>query len=230
MCVLMIHWPGIDTVLLDMDGTLLDLHYDTHMWMHILPQRIAARDQISTEHAKIQLFKPFENKARTIEYYCMDFWSQHTKMDIMDLHREFADLIRFLPGAEEFLHHLRASPLTVRLVTNAHRDNLELKNGLTGLADYIEEQISSLDFREPKESQQFWKALMTSHPFDPKRTLLIDDNEDVLDAAANYGIAHLLSVKRPDSRAPEKHGSKYPAFSEYTQLLPISRSGNAQRT
>jgi HAD superfamily hydrolase (TIGR01509 family) len=228
MCAQMIHWPGIDTVLLDMDGTLLDLHYDTHMWMHILPQRIAKRDQISAEHAKTRLFEQFENRPRTIDYYCMNFWSQHTKMNIMDLHREFADLIQFLPGAEEFLHHLRASSLTVRLVTNAHRDNLELKNALTGLADYVGEQISSLDFREPKESQLFWNSLMSSHPFNPQRTLLIDDNEDVLDAAAKFGIVHLLSVKKPDSHRPAKHGSKYPAFSEYTQLLPIPRSGKVQ--
>ena len=205
-----------------MDGTLLDLHYDTHMWMHVLPQRIAARDNISTEHAKSRLFEQFENRARTIEYYCMDFWSELTQMNIMDLHREFSDLIRFLPGAENFLAHLHASPLTVRLVTNAHRDSLELKNHLTGLANYVEDQVSSLDFREPKESQQFWNALLSSHPFDPKRTLLIDDNEDVLDAACQFGIAHLLSVKKPDSQRPEKSGSKYPAFSEYTQLLPIS--------
>jgi len=218
----MIHWPNIDTVLLDMDGTLLDLHYDTHMWMHVLPQRIAARDNISTEHAKTRLFEQFHNRARTIEYYCMDFWSDHTQMNIMDLHHEFSDLIRFLPGAENFLAQLRASSLTVRLVTNAHRDNLELKNRLTGLDNYVEDQVSSLDFREPKESQHFWNALMGSHPFDPQRTLLIDDNEDVLDAASLFGIAHLLSVKRPDSQRPEKTGSKYPAFSAYTQLLPIS--------
>ncbi|MBV1904715.1 MAG: GMP/IMP nucleotidase [Pseudomonadales bacterium] len=219
----MIHWPKVDTVLLDMDGTLLDLHYDTHMWMHVLPQRIAARDKISLEQAKRQLFNQFENTARTIDYYCMDFWSKHTNMDIMALHHEFSDLISFLPGAENFLTHLKCSSLTVRLVTNAHRANLTLKNKLTGLTTYVNEQISSLDFREPKENQRFWQALMQSHPFDPQRTLLIDDNEDVLDAAHEYGIAHLLSVKRPDTQRPEKEGSKYPTLATFDQLLPIAQ-------
>ena len=217
----MIHWPKIETVLLDMDGTLLDLNYDTHMWMRVLPERIASRDNISLELARNMLFSQFENKARTIDYYCMDFWSEHTQMDIMALHHEFSDLIQYLPGAENFLGHLKASRLTVRLVTNAHRSNLTLKNQLTGLAQYVEEQISSLDFREPKESQLFWGALMRSHPFNPERTLLIDDNEDVLDAANKFGIAHLLSVKQPDTRRPEKTGSKYPALSKFEQLLPI---------
>ena len=217
----MIHWPNIDTVLLDMDGTLLDLHYDTHMWMNVLPDRIARRDNISTQEAKNRLFSQFENRARSIEYYCMDFWTQHTQIDIMALHHEFSDRIQYLPGAENFLAHLKDSRLTVRLVTNAHRENLKLKNRLTGLAHYFEDQISSLDFREPKESQKFWQALIASHPFDPKRTLLIDDNEDVLDAAHAFGIEHLLSVKRPDTQRPEKTSSKFPALAEYTQLLPI---------
>lgn len=116
---------------------------------------------------------------------------------------------------------LQSSSLTVRLVTNAHRANLSLKNRLTGLARYFDDQISSLDFREPKESQLFWNALMLSHPFNPKRTLLIDDNEDVLDAANQFGITHLLSVQRPDSQRPEKLGSKYPALAAFSHLLPI---------
>lgn len=34
-------WNAIDTVLLDMDGTLLDLHFDNHFWLQHLPQRYA---------------------------------------------------------------------------------------------------------------------------------------------------------------------------------------------
>ena len=35
----MIDWDRIDTVLLDMDGTLLDLHYDNTLWNELLPAR-----------------------------------------------------------------------------------------------------------------------------------------------------------------------------------------------
>ena len=30
-------WAHIDTVLLDLDGTLLDLAYDNHFWLEIVP-------------------------------------------------------------------------------------------------------------------------------------------------------------------------------------------------
>ncbi|MGD8938682.1 MAG: haloacid dehalogenase, partial [Gammaproteobacteria bacterium] len=35
----MIDWTQIDTVLLDMDGTLLDLHFDNHFWREHVPLR-----------------------------------------------------------------------------------------------------------------------------------------------------------------------------------------------
>ena len=37
----MINWPQIDTVFLDMDGTLLDLHFDNHFWREHMPRRYA---------------------------------------------------------------------------------------------------------------------------------------------------------------------------------------------
>ena len=42
----MLNWSKIDTVLLDMDGTLLDLHYDSHFWLNVIP----AATRISKRH------------------------------------------------------------------------------------------------------------------------------------------------------------------------------------
>jgi putative hydrolase of the HAD superfamily len=61
---------------------------------------------------------------------------------------------------------------------------------------------------------------MTQHPFDPVRTLFIDDNRAVLDAAARFGIRHLYTVTRPDSARPHRDGLAYPAFDDFAELLP----------
>ncbi|MCP4043692.1 MAG: haloacid dehalogenase, partial [Gammaproteobacteria bacterium] len=34
-----INWNSIHTVLLDMDGTLLDLHFDNQFWLEHVPLR-----------------------------------------------------------------------------------------------------------------------------------------------------------------------------------------------
>ena len=38
-----LNWNDIDTVLLDMDGTLLDRHFDDHFWLDHVPKRYADR-------------------------------------------------------------------------------------------------------------------------------------------------------------------------------------------
>ena len=49
----MLDWQDIHTVLLDMDGTLLDLHFDNHFWLEHLPKRYAAIHQHSDDSIKI---------------------------------------------------------------------------------------------------------------------------------------------------------------------------------
>jgi len=51
----MLNWSEISTVLLDMDGTILDLHFDTHFWLEHLPMRYSEKTGISLEQAKEKL-------------------------------------------------------------------------------------------------------------------------------------------------------------------------------
>ena len=81
-------WREIDTVLLDMDGTLLDLHYDDHFWLHHLPQRYAELHGISFAMAWLELKPLFERNAGTLNWYCLDFWSAELKLSVRDLKRE----------------------------------------------------------------------------------------------------------------------------------------------
>ena len=56
--------------------------------------------------------------------------------------------------------------------------------------------------------------------FDPARTLLVDDSRVVLDSARRYGIAQLVSVKRPDSTRRDNDTGDYPAIDDFSQLMP----------
>ena len=58
----MINWNHIDTVLLDMDGTLLDLHFDNHFWVEYLPQRYAEHHGQSIEWAKAEIYPLMKEK------------------------------------------------------------------------------------------------------------------------------------------------------------------------
>ena len=54
---------------------------------------------------------------------------------------------------------------------------------------------------------------------DDDLALLVDDSLPVLDAARDYGIRHLLAVRRPDTCQPSKNTAAYQAIDSFAELL-----------
>ena len=212
-------WRDIDTILLDMDGTLLDLHYDNHFWLEHLPQRYAELHGISRAMAELELMPLFERNAGQLKWYCLDFWSAELKIPVRELKLETADLIALRPDADTFLAAIKNAGKRVILITNAHRDSLSLKLERIELAPYFERLISSHDYGFPKESPQFWDALHADTGFDPARSLFIDDTLPILRSARDYGVRHLLAVKQPDSKKGPKDTEEFAALGDYRDLL-----------
>jgi len=217
----MLDWQEIDTVLLDMDGTLLDLHYDTHFWLTHLPRRYAEIRGIPLAEAETQLNEQIHSRRGTLEWYCLNFWSQELGMDVAALYRETAERIALRPQTEAFLGGLRKLNKKSLLVTNAHPDGLGHKLEITGIDRWLDGIISSHDLGHAKESGLFWHALQERQPFDPGRTLFVDDNQSVLAAARNYGIAHLLCIRQPDSRGPLRDITDFPAIHQFDEIMEI---------
>lgn len=196
----MINWQKIDTVLLDMDGTLLDLHYDNHFWMTHLPKRYAEIKNISVEESERKLYKQILELEGTLNWYCLDYWSNSLGVDMTSLKKETQDRIRERPHVNHFLESLKSNNKAVYLVTNAHPSGIEIKFALTNIESYFDNIFSSHQFQIPKEDIGFWQSLSKAINFDPERTLLIDDNVSVLNSAADFGIKHILGIHQPDSQ------------------------------
>ncbi len=212
-------WRDIDTVLLDMDGTLLDLHFDNHFWLEHLPRRYAEVHGVSLAMAQLELMPLFEKNAGTLNWYCTDFWSSELNLPVKDLKVEIAHLIALRPDAETFLAAIKQAGKRVIMITNAHRDSLSLKMERLELAPYFERLISSHDYGYPKEHPQFWDALQDDIRFDPARSLFIDDTLPILRSAGRYGIGHLLAVREPDSRKGPKDTEEFEAVEDYRALM-----------
>jgi putative hydrolase of the HAD superfamily len=45
--------------------------------------------------------------------------------------------------------------------------------------------------------------------FDVETTLFVDDSQPVLRSARDYGVKMLVTVTRPDTTMPIKHGSEF---------------------
>lgn len=216
----MVDWQNIETVLLDMDGTLLDLHFDNYFWREHVPLRYAEKHKLDIDSAKRTLVTQFRNKEGTIEWYCVDYWSEQLGLDIALLKAEVDHLISIHPYVLDFLDAVREKGKTVALVTNAHQKSLMLKLDRTALHNHIEHVICSHEFGLPKEEVMFWDKLRMRLPFKKEKTLLIDDSLAVLRSARQYGIGALLAVHKPDSKSPAKDVEEFEAISSFEQIIP----------
>lgn len=216
----MIHWDEIDTVLLDMDGTLLDLHFDNYFWFHHLPKRYAESHNVSLEKAKSDIGVQIRELEGTLNWYCLDYWSQIMRLDIPALKQEIQHKIQIRPFTEIFLSRLKEHGKKLVLITNSHPKGLHLKLNVTKIDKWLDVVISSHQFQSPKEEQSFWDQLYIVEPFDKQRTLFIDDTPRVLKSAQTFGIQHLLHISAPDSQKPTSVSPDFLSIEHFDQILP----------
>jgi len=196
-----------ETLMLDMDGTVLDLAYDNYMWLTHVPSHWAEQNDMSLEEARHYLLNKFGEARGDLRWYCLDHWSEHLGLDVTQLHRDNHQMIDFLPGAREFLERMRDAHVRLLLVTNSHRNTLDLKQEVTGLIEYFDGVHVSHDYGYAKEHQGFWRALQKDADFDPETTMFVDDSHPVLKSAAPFGVRHPVAISRPDtSRPPAEQG------------------------
>ncbi|MGM0593581.1 MAG: GMP/IMP nucleotidase [Pseudomonadota bacterium] len=218
----MVEWQQIDTVLLDMDGTLLDLNFDTYFWLEHVPQRYSETHGVPLAEARAKLMARYQELLGTIHWYSIDHWTEELELDIALLKQEVDHLIAVHPYVPEFLEAVRAQGKRVVMVTNAHVKSLELKMERTRLAGHFDRMVVSHDFGMPKEAPQFWHRLQEVEPFAPQRTLLVDDSLPVLRSARDYGIRWLLAVYEPDTQQPRRDVGEFEAIETFKDILPES--------
>ncbi len=217
----MIDWDSIETVFLDMDGTLLDLHFDNHFWREHVPLRFAELNELDIESAKQHLFPRFRKVEGTMQWYCVDYWSNELGLDIAELKAEVRHLIAVHPHVTDFLDAVRNANKYVALVTNAHMKSLDLKMQHTQLGGHFDNIVCSHDYGLPKEVPEFWQRLHDRFPYRESTTLLVDDSLPVLRSARDYGIANLLAVLKPDTKAPRKDVEEFNAINSFDDIMPV---------
>jgi putative hydrolase of the HAD superfamily len=208
-----------ETLMLDMDGTVLDLAYDNFMWLTHVPGRYADKHGLSLSEARHYLFSKFGAAQGDLTWYCLDHWSERLGLDVIKLHRDEHHRIDYLPGAREFLEVVRERHIRVLLVTNSHPDTLQLKDEVTGLSQYFDGIFSSHSFGFAKERQEFWHALQEEVGFDTGSTMFVDDSQPVLESAAVYGVGKLVAITRPDTSEPLREDVEFVGVEGVSDML-----------
>lgn len=215
-----LNWSQIDTVLLDMDGTLLDLHFDWNFWMEVIPQAYATKNSLILEEAKSIIHKKIHSQTGTLNWYCLDYWSESLELPVAALKRELKHQIKVHPEVMDFLAKLKVLNKNVIMVTNAHRDSLALKLEMTEIGNYFDHLISSHDFGIPKEQIEVWSEIQKIVAYDPKRTLLIDDNLHALQTAKDYGIFYPVCATFISPKLDKIDPKGFASFERYSEIMP----------
>lgn len=217
---MIIDWNDIDTVLLDMDGTILDRHFDDHFWLEHVPKRWSQRNNSTLEYAKEHLYALFRSQENTLNWTDLDYWSDRLKLDIPVLKREVEHLIAVHPYVIEFLLFLKHSGKAVWLVTNAHSKTLDLKMKTTRIGPYFDGIISAHQVGLPKEDVRFWGKLQDFIRYEPERTMLGEDSEANLTTAQSFSIRFLVYISRYSSQIEPRRSRHFATIDYFSRLIP----------
>lgn len=211
-------WDAVDDVLLDMDGTLLDRHFDNFFFEEELPRRYAEKHGLPFEEALERLLAMYQSVEGELHWTDLHYWTDRLGIDVVALTKEFDHLIQFLPDAEPFLRHLREQGKRVHVVTNAHQAGIEIKVARTGMDRYVDGILNAFEVGYLKMRAEYWPACQQILGFDPARSLYIDDDEACLAAAQAYGIGHLYHRSKSSSRLPPQPSARYRSIESFHAL------------
>jgi putative hydrolase of the HAD superfamily len=175
---------------------------------------------MAVEQAKTKLFPIFKEREGTMDWYCVDYWTDRLGLDIALLKAEVDHLIAIHPHVIEFLDSLRQLNITSVLVTNAHQKSLMLKMDRTALHNHLDHIVCAHSFNMPKEDVRFWGKLKHKSPFNNKHTLLVDDSLPVLRSARQAGIKNLLAVYHPDTCQARKDVEEFQGINNFLDIMP----------
>ena len=213
-------WERIDTVLLDLDGTLLDLYFDNHFFLEHLPRRLAELRNLPHEEARAELMRCYRAAEGTLDWYCLDYWERTLALDLIELKGEIGHLVQWRPHASAFLDALAAGGKRRVLATNAHPESIAFKFERIALRDRLDALYSAHELGAPKEDPHFWDALFARERFDPRRTLFFDDNPRVLAAAREWGMPYVIAIVHPDSQRDPHTLDDFPSIADFDRVVP----------
>ena len=212
-------WSHIDDVLLDMDGTLLDRHFDNFFFEEELPRRYATLHGLSCEEARDRLMAMYRSVEGELAWTDLNYWTKQVGIDVVAMHKELNHMIGFLFGAEEFLRYLRKLGKRVTIVTNAHEAGVSIKVAKTGLDRYVDRIVDAFEVGYLKMRPEYWPNCQRLLSFDPARSLFMDDDEGCLMAAKAFGVAHLVHSAKSSSQLPPSPLPQFLSITGFSSLM-----------
>ena len=187
-----LRWDDIDDVLLDMDGTLLDRHFDNFFFEEELPRRYAALHGLPFEVSRERLMAMYRTVEGELAWTDLHYWTERVGIDVVALHKE---------------------------LTNAHKAGVAVKSAKTGLARHVDRIVDAFEVGYLKMRAEYWPACRRLVGFDPTRSLYVDDDESCLLAAKQFGIHRLVHSAKSSTQLAPVHSASFASVERLSVLF-----------
>jgi len=218
-----IPWDEIDTVLLDMDGTLLDFHHERYLWREKIPAAYAKKNNMTFQDAVDELTPRFMRERPTVRWGNISFWEKKLGLNIWDLKYQDKHLLFLHPHTVNFLKFIKRNNKRTYIVTSADRKEIDIELGHTKIAHYFDGFFSAVELGHSKFDQRFWKKVDKKLRLNGERTLVADDDEDTLHAAKNHGVKWLVFKGKYHSKEPPKFSKDFISVRHFDDIIPGRR-------
>ncbi|WDX23489.1 GMP/IMP nucleotidase [Salmonella enterica subsp. enterica serovar Dublin] len=133
---------------------------------------------MSPQDAQEYIRQQYHAVQHTLNWYCLDYWSERLGLDICAMTTAQGAARRFARRYRTVSECVKSQRGKRRiLLTNAHPHNLAVKLEHTGLASHLDLLLSTHTFGYPKEDQRLWRAVTEETGISAEKTLFIDDSE-----------------------------------------------------
>jgi len=164
----------------DLDGTITDSSFADSVWLQGLPLHYANEKNIDFLDAKRIVKEEYDKVGRMkLEWYDMKYWIEKfgLKTTPQKILNEFTDRINMFPELPETFENLHQKGFRLIVVSNAHREFVDLELQKTEIAHYFEHVFSSTsDFGLIKNDPRLYKKVCEICQIPPKQMIHVGDD------------------------------------------------------
>lgn len=195
-------YPGLKTILFDMDGTL----FDSEKYHTLALQSIGQEQKIVPPFGPKELHELMMGKADHLLFELIKDWpgfpSHWSARDFVnEKNRHLLNIIKnlngksfFLAGIEKLLNEAKLSHLQIGLVTSSEKIITNELLALSGIAYYFEYILTRDDSLKVKPDPWPYLKALNHFKAEPETTIVFEDSYVGLEAAAGAGV-HVIKAQ-----------------------------------
>ena len=165
----------------DMDGTITDISFADSVWLEGMPRLYALKNGLAFEDAKNSVMNEYNKVGRQrLEWYDISYWIAKLGLNVSpkEVLNSYQHRIRIFPDAIEVLEELGDRGFRLIMVTNAHREFVDLELEKTKIMQYFEHVFSSTsDFGLVKNTVSAYMKVCNVCDVSPNEVVHVGDDE-----------------------------------------------------